>query len=246
MKKINFALISDVFFFALCAFILSFTAIRFYTKSAVLGLIFGICAALLFGALGFLYISNKQNKSLLLSRDEKNKKLLSLHLSLSSDEYILGLFKKGLGDEAKIRGKRVICGEQSYFFNFKMQPISEDDIARIIKLKTDGEKIIYCNTAAASAAALAAHFGIRINGIDEVFALLKKNNLLPEKYVYEEAAKTGFFKRIKSRFSRKLCAPLFWSGLALLGLSYFTFFPIYYIVSGGIMLILSAVALVFN
>lgn len=246
MKRLNLPLILDTFFAAACAFFLFFTAIRFYTKSAVLGLIFGICAALLFGALGFLYISNKQNKSLLLSRDEKNKKLLSLHLSLSSDEYILGLFKKGLGDEAKIRGKRVICGEQSYFFNFKMQPISEDDIARIIKLKTDGEKIIYCNTAAASAAALAAHFGIRINGIDEVFALLKKNNLLPEKYVYEEAAKTGFFKRIKSRFSRKLCAPLFWSGLALLGLSYFTFFPIYYIVSGGIMLILSAVALVFN
>ena len=246
MKRLNLPLILDAFFAAACAFFLFFTAIRFYTKSAVLGLIFGICAALLFGALGFLYISNKQNKSLLLSRDEKNKKLLSLHLSLSSDEYILGLFKKGLGDEAKIRGKRVICGEQSYFFNFKMQPISEDDIARIIKLKTDGEKIIYCNTADASAAALAAHFGIRINGIDEVFALLKKNNLLPEKYVYEEAAKTGFFKRIKSRFSRKLCAPLFWSGLALLGLSYFTFFPIYYIVSGGIMLILSAVALVFN
>ena len=42
---------------------------------------------------------------------------------------------------------------------------------------------------------------------------------------------------IAPRISRKLCAPLFWSGLALLGLSYFTFFPIYYIVSGGIMLI---------
>ena len=94
MKRLNLPLILDTFFAAACAFFLFFTAIRFYTKSAVLGLIFGICAALLFGALGFLYISNKQNKSLLLSRDEKNKKLLSLHLSLSSDEYILGLFKK--------------------------------------------------------------------------------------------------------------------------------------------------------
>ncbi|MDE6505292.1 MAG: hypothetical protein K2L42_05405 [Clostridia bacterium] len=246
MKRLNLPLVLDTFFSAVCAFLLFFTAIRYYTKSPVWGLVFGVCAALLFGALAFLYISNKQNKSLLLSRDEKNKKLLSLHLSLSSDGYILDLFKKGLGNGAKIRGKRVISEGQSYFFNFKMQPISEDDIARIIKLKTDGEKIIYCNTAEASAASLAAHFGIRISGIDEVFALLKKNNLLPEKYVYEEAAKISLFKRIKSRFSRKLCAPLFWSGIALLGLSYFTFFPIYYIVSGGIMLILSAVALVFN
>ena len=192
MRRLNLPLILDTVFAALCAFLLFFTAMRYYTRNAALSLAFAIAACLLFGALAFLYIGRKQNKRLLLSHDEKQKKLLSLHLSLSSDEYILGLFKKGLGDEAKIRGKRVICGEQSYFFKFKMQPISEDDIARIIKLKTDGEKIIYCNTADASAAALAAHFGIRINGIDEVFALLKKNNLLPEKYVYEEAKKEKF------------------------------------------------------
>ena len=42
MKKINFALISDVFFFALCAFILSFTAIRFYFKNVATAL---VCAA---------------------------------------------------------------------------------------------------------------------------------------------------------------------------------------------------------
>ena len=87
---------------------------------------------------------------------------------------------------------------------------------------------------------------IKLTGIDEVFALLKENNMLPEKYVYEEAKKEKFFKRVKSRFSKKICAPLFWSGPALLALSYFTFFPIYYIISGGIMLILSAVSLVVN
>ena len=75
---------------------------------------------------------------------------------------------------------------------------------------------------------------------------MKEKDLLPEKYVYEGAKKISFFKRVKSRFSRRICAPLFWSGLSLMALSYFTFFPIYYIVSGGIMLILSAAALVIN
>ena len=246
MKRLNLPLLLDTLFAALCAFLLFFTSLRYYTKNAYIGLIFGICGGLLFGALAFLYISGKQNKSLLLSRDEKNKKLLSLHLSLSSDGYIKNLFKPCLGEEAKIRGKRVICGGQSYFFNFKMQPISEDDVARVIKFKTPDEKIIYCNGASPEAAALAEHFTVKISGIDEVFALLKKNNLLPEKYVYEDAKKVGFFKRVKSRFSRKLCVPLFWSGAALLALSYFTFFPIYYIISGSIMLLLAAVALVVN
>ncbi len=246
MKRLNLPLILDTIFAALCAFLLFFTAIRYYTKNAVLGLIFGGCAAVLFGSLAFLYISGKQNKSLILSKDEKQKKLLALHLSLSRDEDIKNLFKKNLGEDAKIRGKRVIFGGVSNFFNFKMQPLSEDDVARVIKFKCDGEKKIYCVKCSTEAAVLASNFSIEIVGIDDVFSSLKKNELLPEKYVYEEAKKPNLFKRIKTRFSRKLCAPLFWSGAALLALSYFTFFPIYYIVSGGIMIILSAVALVFN
>lgn len=246
MKRLNLPLVLDTAFTALCAFLLFFTAIRFYTKNAVLALIFGICAALLFGTLAFLYIGLKQNKRLLISRDEKNKKLLSLHLSLSTDEYILKLFTALFGDEAQIDGKRVICGGVTNFFNFKMHPLTEDDVAKIIKFNADGEKAVYCNLISPEASALASNFMIKAVCIDEVYASLKKNNLLPEKYVYEEANKISLFKKIKARFSRKLCAPLFWSGLALIFLSYFTFFPIYYIVSGGIMLVLSAVALVFN
>lgn len=246
MKRLNLPLIADTLFTAVCAFLLFFTAIRFYTKSAVIGLIFGIAGAILFGALSFIYISGKMNKSLLLSRDEKNKKLLSLHLSLSSDGYLSKLIKEALGEGAKIRGKRVICGGVSYFYNFKMQPICEDDVARIIKFKTEDKKCVFCNTALHEAATLAGHFAIDVKGIDEVFALLKKNNLLPEKYVYEDVAKPKFFARVKARFNKKICAPLFWSGAALLAMSYFTFFPVYYIVSGGIMLLLSAVALVVN
>lgn len=246
MKRLNLPLILDTVFAALCAFLLFFTAIRFYTKNAVIGLVFGVAAGLLLGALAFLYISGKQNKSLIISKDEKEKKLLSLHLSLSRDEDIKNLFKKCLGEDAKIRGKRVICGGVSYFFNFKMQPLSEDDIAQVIKFKCDGEKKILCVNPSPEAALLASNFAIEIIGINGVYPMLKESGLLPEKYVYEEPKKPNVFKRIKARFSRKLCAPLFWSGAALLALSYFTFFPLYYIVSGGIMIILSAVALVFN
>lgn len=246
MKRLNLPLVLDTLFAALCAFLLFFTALRFYTKSAVIGLAFGISASLLFGALGYLYISSKQKKNMLITRDAREKKLLSLHLSLSSDYYIKNLFKKCLGDEARIRGKRIILGGQSCFFDFKMQPLSEDDIARIIKYKCDNDKVLYCSTLSHEAAVLAENFSIKLIGINEVYKLLKEKELLPEKYVYEEAKKVNLFKRIKLRFSRKLAAPLFWSGAALIALSYVTFFPIYYIISGGIMLILSAVALIFN
>ena len=108
------------------------------------------------------------------------------------------------------------------------------------------KKVIFCTRISPEALILAENFLIEIKQIDYVFDLLKERELLPEKYVYEGAKKITVWKRVKARFSRKICAPLFWSGAALLALSYLTFFPVYYIVSGGIMLILSAVALVVN
>lgn len=245
MRRLNLPLILDTLFAGICAFLLFFTAIRFYTRSPAVGLIFGILAAILFGALGFLYISRKQNKSLLISHNEKQKKLLALHLTLSSDAYVKNLFSKCF-ENSEISGKRVIYGGVSYFFDFKMQYLSEDDIARIIKEDVPEEKAVCCVKIAPDALFLAENFGIKIIEINEVYELLKSKDLLPEKYIYEDKKHDNILKRIRARFSRKLCAPLFWSGLGLLFLSYFTFFPIYYIVSGGLMLILSACALVFN
>lgn len=246
MKRLNMPLVLDTVFAGTCAFLLFFTSVRFYTKSAIWGLFFGIAALLLFGALAYVYISRKQNKTLLLSSDENNKKLLALHLSLSTDTYIKRLFKSLLGEGARISGQKVLLGETANFFNFKMQPLSEDDVAKVIKYRFDGKKRIYCAKISPEAAALATNFSIELTGIDGVYTALKDKNLLPEKYVYEGPKKIKFFNRIKTRFNRRLAAPLFWSGVGLLFLSYFTFFPIYYIVSGSAMLILSAVSLVIS
>ena len=249
MRKINLPLVLDTIFAGLCAFLLFFTAIRYYTRSVYIALAFGICACLLFGCLSFIYISRKQNKKLLIARDEKQKKLLSLHLSLSSDEYICELFEKCLKTEdnqTEIKNGKICTVDSVCFFNFKMQPISEDDVAKIIKFKCEQKKVIFCTRISPEALILAENFLIEIKQIDYVFDLLKERELLPEKYVYEGAKKIGAWKKIKARFSRKICAPLFWSGMALLALSYFTFFPVYYIISGGIMLTLSVVALALN
>lgn len=246
MKRLNLPLISDTVFAGICAFLLFYTAVRFYTKSSIIGLIFGVLALLLFGALAYVYISRKQNKNLLLSRDEKNKKLLSLHLSLSSDAYIKKTFKELFGEGAKISGQKVVLGDTASFFNFKMQPLTEDDVAKVIKYRYEGKKRIYCAKISPEAAALASNFLIELIGIDGVYSALKSKDMLPEKYVYEGAEKISVFKKVKARFNRRLAAPLFWSGAGLLALSYFTFFPVYYIVSGSIMLILSAISLVVN
>ncbi len=246
MKKINLPLVMDTFFAGTCAFLLFFTAVRYYTKSVAAALVFGIAAMLLFGALGYLYISRKQNKKLIVTRDEKEKKLLSLHLSLSSDAYIKNLLRSMLGENARISGKKIIWDGTAHFFDFKMQPLSEDDVAQVIKYGYNGKKKIFCTAVSPQAAALAGNFSIETAAIDEVYENLKKKQLLPEKYVYEEPPKQKLHQRIKARFSRKLALPLFWSGAGLLALSYVAFFPLYYVISGSLVLALAAVSFVFG
>lgn len=246
MRRLNIPLIADALFTGLCAFLLFFTAVRYYTKSPVWGLAFGVAAALLFGALAFLYIGKRQKKSLLLSRDEREKRLLALHLSLSSDGYIKKLFLSALGDGAKVSGKKIVKDGCANFFIFGMQPLSGDDAARVIKYDFDGGKKIYCNHLSPEAESLAAHFSIETETIDGVYSLLKEKRLLPQKYAYEEGAKPKLAKRIKSRFNRRISPPLFWSGAGLLALSYFTFYPIYYIITGSILIFLAALSFVIN
>ncbi|MDE6557519.1 MAG: hypothetical protein K2K39_00270 [Clostridia bacterium] len=245
MKRLNFALVSDVIFFTLCAFILSFTLIRFYTKSAITALIAAIGCALICGIIAFFILYQKRKKTLLLSLGESERKSLSLHLSVCSTAYLNDLFENALIG-TYIGGNHLQSAENIYFFNFKLSPISPDDIAEIIKFDSAKKKCLYCCEASPAALSLAEDFGIKVTEIAEIYALLKDKKLLPEKYALGNVKKPSFFKRVKKRFNRKLCPPLFFCGLSLLFFSFFTFYPLYYIIFGGALLALSAVSILIS
>lgn len=245
MKKINFALISDVIFFTLCAFILCFTGVRFYTRNALTALIVATGAAAVCGVIAFYVLLSKRKKRLILSLSESEKKSLSLHLSVCGEEYLLNLFENAL-DGTYVRGKRLQDDENVYFFNFKMSPLSSDDIAEVIRKNIKKRKHVYCCEISPAALSLAEDFSIQIVTVAEIYALLKDKKLLPEKYALGNVKKPNFFKRIKKRFNRKLCPPLFFSGLALLFFSFFTFYPLYYIIFGGLLMTLSAVSILIS
>ncbi|MDE6691434.1 MAG: hypothetical protein K2K04_05625 [Clostridia bacterium] len=245
MKKVNFALISDVIFFTLCAFILCFTGVRFYTRSALTALIVAVGTALACGLIAFYVLLAKRKKRLILSLSESEKKSLSLHLSVCGEEYLLDLFEKAL-EGTYVRGKRLQDNENIYYFNFKMSPLSSDDIAEIIRKSVKKTKHIYCCEIAPAALSLAEDFSIQIVTVAEIYALLKDKKLLPEKYALGNVKKPNVLKRIKKRFNRKLCPPLFFSGLTLLFFSFFTFYPLYYIVFGGLLMALSAISILIS
>ena len=51
-----------------------------------------------------------------------------------------------------------------------MQPLGEDDVAKVIKFRYDGEKKIYCVKASPEAVMLASNFSIATVCIENLFA----------------------------------------------------------------------------
>ena len=245
MKKINFALISDSLFVALCTFLLGFTLIRFYLKSAAAALVIAIALALVFGVIAFSVMYAKRAKKLLMTLNASEKKTLALHLSVSSEKYVSDLLCRALNG-TYTASNRIEDDANAYFFFFTLSPLSPDEVAHCIKCGIEKTKIILCCAASADSAELAKEFAIEIRQIGEVYELLKSKELLPEKYACGEIKKAGVWRAIKSRFNRRLCPSLFFCGLGLLFFSFFTFYRIYYIVCGGLLLALSAMSLMFG
>lgn len=243
MKKINLPLICDVTFTAFCAFILFYTALRHYSGSVYIALPFAIYAAFLFGALAFLIISGKQKKRRIIFKNAKERELLKTHLSLLSKSESAKLIAPCLEDGAKAERFRICTDDKVYYPMFTFERLTESDIAAVIKRKTEKHKVVLCNQYTPEAESLAARFGITFLCADDLFDKLKESGNLPEKYLCEEVSKSGIVQKIRAHFNKKLTLSLFLSGSGLIALSYFTFFPIYYIVSGSVLIVLAVAAL---
>ena len=241
----SFALISDVLFFALCAFLIAFTAVRFYIRSALTALICAIGLAVICGIVAFFVLYGKRKKRLINSVNEGEKKSLSLHLSVSGKTEVKNLLKNAL-DGGYIEGNRLFDGQNEYFLQFTLSPLSPDDIAEVIQAESQKNKCVICCDVSPSALSFADDFSIEVKTVGWVYNLLKDKGLLPEKYALGKVKKPTFFSRVKKRFNRRLCPSLFFCGLTLLGFSFFTTFPVYYIVFGAILMVLSAVCLLFT
>ncbi len=243
MKYFNLPLISDTLFLGFCAFALVFTSMRYFVESAYMALALGIFAFLVFAALAYLIISGRQRKKRLYLSNQRERKLLKTHLALLSKTEAAKTVAPAIDGFIRVERSRICANERVYYPMFSFEKLTNCDIAEALKRRCGKKRAILCNDLSSDAETLAKKFDIEIVRTDDIFEKLKKAEALPQKYLYEDAEKRGALHKIKSRFNKKLTPALFISGISLILLSYFTFFPIYYVISGSILTSLSMVAL---
>ncbi len=246
MKRLLLPLISDT---ALCVFICffaSFTCMRYYTRNIVISLICALLCSALVGIISFLCIRGKLKKNYLLKSDEKRRALLATHLALADWQYIRDSFLTILPDAEISTNDTLLRFGERHFFLFKISALRPDDIGDIIKTPCGQKKIVHCNYIESEARAIAESYGIEVKDIKDAYISFNQANIMPQKFTYSPYEKLSFFKSIKGAFKRSLYKKLFFYGMGFLALSYFTFFPLYYVVLGGSMLFLSLLCLLFG
>lgn len=239
MKKLDFPLIADVLFYGASAFFLSLGLLRYARLSLALAVTIAVLFALSTGLVAFLLIARTHRKKSLPKKERERREALLLHLALEREERVRALLLTALcadGKEAHCEGDELCLEGERLVPRFTMQPVSADEIARLLRAHGEDSFTLACNTLSPEAEKLLASFGRKVLRGDDIFELFERTETAPEKLICGNIPRRTAKQKWRSGFSKKNARPFFVSALLLLIMSLFTFFPVYYLISGGILL----------
>ena len=244
------AFISDIIFAFFAAFLFTLCLFRYLGLVLLSAILFAFVCGVLTAASVGSFLKSKRRTFFLKKSDEAQKEKFLLHLALLSDEGKTQFFLERLSSEqlpAKRFGRlRIYTTEAFYALRFSFIPVNSDDILRFSRLKTGKQKILLCTKIEETAYTLAEKLEIKILTGDEVYALLKEKNALPEMYLGEETAKSKRKRHFRLWFSRANAKRFLIAAILLLITALLSPFPYYYIVSGGVLLLSSLCIRIFG
>lgn len=230
-----FAVILDSVLAAACAFILIFTLTRFYTHRPVLGLCLGIAAFAAAGALAFLRLNARRGNALQKGRAQKKLAAFEKYTCMLTASGAAELIAAATGGS---------CTDIEYIALFRPEPLTANELCAATAHESGRRKCVVCNRAGDAAERFAKESGVEVMTAERLYGKLESAGALPE--LPPVAARTRLADRLKGAVLRSNAGRLMWCGLCLTAFSYFTFYPLYYIISGGIVLMLAAICLVFG
>ena len=261
MKKTAF--ISDLLFSFFLVFAFVTCLFRYLGFALWLSALFAAVAGVAVTFFVWANLSKKRKLFFLKKAEEKEKDLLLFHLAALPFPKQTAIFKKALQlDETASNGEKT-------YAKFLFEPLSANDLAEFIRrevLRADAPRAkresrnkdantesdnkapftVYCNAADESAVKLCERFHIKLCSGEESYLLLKSKNALPKEYL----GATDFAKRENRRFSvyfqKKNSRRFLVGGVLILCTSLLTPFPYYYLISGGLLLLVAALVRIFG
>ncbi len=244
MKRYKISILFDGITVGVFSFFTIFVILStFANKTASL-----ICSSVLGGAafvLTAFILSKRFDKKTLILNEFPLKKDLAFHLCLyPSEKAFIKLYEFFGKNLIKTPKGLFLADENAYILPmFSFDGLKKDDIANAYKRANGKKTYILSDFISAEIKEFCVSFGEKIAflGIDEIYLMFKKANMLPEKTISVKKGKPKF-KTIVSRILVKKRAPKYLIfGITFLCFSFITPFKAYYVVFGACMMILSLV-----
>ena len=143
------------------------------------------------------------------------------------------------GAFAHIRGGRIDTKNGSTYLRFQFEAVTADELSPVIRARGENKTVLGASFTE-EAKKLAAAFGVTLKDAAEVYSLVKDSGCMPKSLIAPPEQKRGFRAKLAFRIRRSAWRGYLFSGAFLLLFSLFTIFPVYYIVSGGILLAIAA------
>lgn len=242
MRKIDFPLIADVLFYSAATFLLSLALMRYYRIAYGVALAGAILIGLAAGGLAFLLIYTRHKKRALSKKERERRDALLLHLALEQDERVNNSLVAAYiadGKEARVEGGEIVAEGDTLVPLFTMQPVSADEVARQIRKHAGAQFTLLCNALTPEAEKLLASFGLKAMRGDEVFELFERTQTTPDPLICGEILRVTAKHRLRRAFGKSNARPFFVSGILLLFMSLFALFPLYYLITGSVLILCS-------
>ncbi len=239
MKNFRFAELSDLLFYTACAFVLSLSILRYYGAPLWLSLVCAALITLAAGGIVFLLLYRSNRKKFLSKKEREEKEALLLHLTLEQPERVRAALLSALVADGRAAHceKDVLSVDGTELVPlFTMEPVGADEIALLLRKYGKEPFSLACNALTADAEKLLTSFGIQALRGEEVYSLFSRTNTTPSPLICGEIPRKTVRQKLRRSFSKGNARPFFVSGALLLIMSLFTFFPLYYVISGGILL----------
>lgn len=249
MKEISPAVVLDALFYACAVWLMTFGILRYYRLDGWLCALYACLAALLAAAFCLLFLGGRYKRRVSGKRRRAQRDALLLHLNLEEEEKALACLLDAFradGADCELDGGSLIVNEKYMIPIFTMSPVSADHVAILLKKYKNKPFVILCNSLSPEAERLAASFQKEVMCGDEVFSLFERTNTIPAELICGDLKRVTVKDKLRRSFSKSNARPFFVSGSLLLVMSLFTFFPLYYLVSGSVLLLLSILVRAFG
>lgn len=121
---------------------------------------------------------------------------------------------------------------------FRFEKVTADELSPLVRAKEE-RKAVFAGAFTDEAKKLADSFGLRLVEAPEVYTLVKESGCMPDPLLAPPKPRGGFLQKLRAGVHRRAWRGYAFAGVSLLLFSLLTIFPVYYIVSGSILLTLA-------